>query len=291
MTDWLLGTEHLDFNDPGVVFGFARQLPSWAWALIALVVCVLAWMSYAKLEGKRPVRAMLAISRMLALFVLLIMLAGPQLERPNERIERDWVVLLADRSASMTIADAPGGKSRESQLLTALEAASEPIAKLAESRRVLTLEWFDGVALEPEPLAAAGHDLPDIATRLIRTFLRHALRDGYFHADMHQGNIRVGADGTLMMMDFGIALSQASAAIYAKNIDSRQQGSYGVAGLLLGMLPGMDAVIANSVGPVSHGVFQEWYNRPDMKGSFSMDDAYDMLISTFAFHFGGKLRQ
>ena len=72
------------------------------------------------------------------------------------------------------------------------------------SRRVLTLEWFDGVALEPEALAAAGHDLAAIAARLIRTFLRHALRDGYFHADMHQGNIRVGADGTLMMMDFGI---------------------------------------------------------------------------------------
>ncbi len=72
------------------------------------------------------------------------------------------------------------------------------------SRRVLTLEWFDGLPLEPEPLAAAGHDLPAIAARLIRTFLRHALRDGYFHADMHQGNIRVGANGTLMMMDFGI---------------------------------------------------------------------------------------
>jgi len=72
------------------------------------------------------------------------------------------------------------------------------------SRRVLTLEWVDGLPLEPEPLAAAGQNLPDIATRLIRTFLRHALRDGYFHADMHQGNIRVGADGTLIMMDFGI---------------------------------------------------------------------------------------
>lgn len=72
------------------------------------------------------------------------------------------------------------------------------------SRRVLTLEWADGVALEPEQLAEAGHDLPEIATRLLRTFLRHALRDGFFHADMHQGNIRVGADGSLIMMDFGI---------------------------------------------------------------------------------------
>ena len=72
------------------------------------------------------------------------------------------------------------------------------------SRRVVTLEWVEGLPLEPEPLAAAGQDLPDISARLIRTFLRHALRDGYFHADMHQGNIRVGPGGMLIMMDFGI---------------------------------------------------------------------------------------
>ena len=71
-------------------------------------------------------------------------------------------------------------------------------------RKVVTLEWVDGLPPEPEPLAAAGLDLPEIASRLIRTFLRQALHDGYFHADMHQGNIRVGVDGTLIMMDFGI---------------------------------------------------------------------------------------
>jgi ubiquinone biosynthesis protein len=70
--------------------------------------------------------------------------------------------------------------------------------------RVLTLEWAEGLPPEPEPLAAAGLDLPEIATRLIQTFLRQALHDGYFHADMHQGNIRVAPDGTLIMLDFGI---------------------------------------------------------------------------------------
>ncbi len=89
-----------------------------------------------------------------------------------------------------------------------------------------------------------------------------------------------------LMMDFGIALSQASAAIYAKNVDSRQQGSYGAAALILGMMPGMDAIIANSIGPLNRGVFQEWYNRPEMKGSFDMDKIYEMLIATFAYHFG-----
>ncbi len=72
------------------------------------------------------------------------------------------------------------------------------------SRRVLTLEWVDGLPVEPGPLAAAGLDLTEIAARLIRVFLRHALRDGYFHADMHQGNLRIAPDGTLIMLDFGI---------------------------------------------------------------------------------------
>jgi ubiquinone biosynthesis protein len=72
------------------------------------------------------------------------------------------------------------------------------------SRRVLTLEWVEGLPLEPEALAAAGQDVAKIANRLLRTFLRHALHDGFFHADMHQGNLRVGADGALIMMDFGI---------------------------------------------------------------------------------------
>ncbi len=72
------------------------------------------------------------------------------------------------------------------------------------SRRVLTMEWVEGLPVEPAALAAAGLDLGEIAGRMIRTFLRHALRDGYFHADMHQGNIRIGPDGTLIMLDFGI---------------------------------------------------------------------------------------
>ncbi len=72
------------------------------------------------------------------------------------------------------------------------------------ARKVLTLEWVDGLPIEREALAGAGHDLTELATRLIQVFLNHALRDGYFHADMHQGNIRVGPDGTLILVDFGI---------------------------------------------------------------------------------------
>ena len=73
------------------------------------------------------------------------------------------------------------------------------------TRDVLTLEWIDGIKLsDVAGLAAAGHDLPTLARRLMQAFLRHALRDGFFHADMHQGNLFVDAAGDIVAVDFGI---------------------------------------------------------------------------------------
>jgi len=73
------------------------------------------------------------------------------------------------------------------------------------SRRVLTLGWAEGIALgDVAALKAAGHDLPALAARVLHLFLSHALRDGYFHADMHQGNLKVAPNGDLIAFDFGI---------------------------------------------------------------------------------------
>ncbi len=73
------------------------------------------------------------------------------------------------------------------------------------ARDVLTLEWIDGVKLsDVEALRAAGHDLPALARRLMQAFLRHALGNGFFHADMHQGNLFVDAAGDIVAVDFGI---------------------------------------------------------------------------------------
>ncbi len=72
------------------------------------------------------------------------------------------------------------------------------------SRRILTMEWVEGNMVDAEALARVGLDLSEVAEHVMRTFLRHALRDGFFHADMHQGNLRVGDDGTLILLDFGI---------------------------------------------------------------------------------------
>src|SRR5262250_1505084 len=73
------------------------------------------------------------------------------------------------------------------------------------ARNVLTLEWIDATPLsDRERLAAKGFDLKHLARALLQTFLRHALRDGFFHADMHPGNLFVDDAGYLIAVDFGI---------------------------------------------------------------------------------------
>jgi ubiquinone biosynthesis protein len=73
------------------------------------------------------------------------------------------------------------------------------------SKDVLTLEWIDATPLSDRSrLQAKGFDLPQLASALIQTFLRHALRDGFFHADMHPGNLFVDDEGRLIAVDFGI---------------------------------------------------------------------------------------
>jgi ubiquinone biosynthesis protein len=73
------------------------------------------------------------------------------------------------------------------------------------TKEVLTLEWIDATPLSDRArLIAKGFDLAAVARALIQTFLRHALRDGFFHADMHPGNLFVDDDRRLIAVDFGI---------------------------------------------------------------------------------------
>lgn len=71
------------------------------------------------------------------------------------------------------------------------------------SRRVLTTEWVNARSLT-DPLALEGIDRKDLANRMTRGFLACALDHGFFHADMHEGNIMVGRGGELTLIDFGI---------------------------------------------------------------------------------------
>jgi ubiquinone biosynthesis protein len=72
-------------------------------------------------------------------------------------------------------------------------------------RDVLVTEWVDGTPLSNrEATRAAGHDPKAIAATVVQSFLRHALRDGFFHADMHEGNLFVDREGRLVAVDLGI---------------------------------------------------------------------------------------
>jgi len=73
------------------------------------------------------------------------------------------------------------------------------------THNVLTMEWIEGIALSDHAgLEAARVDLPDLGRKVIQSFLRHALRDGFFHADMHPGNLFLDKEGRLVAVDFGI---------------------------------------------------------------------------------------
>ncbi|MES0372569.1 MAG: 2-polyprenylphenol 6-hydroxylase, partial [Mariprofundaceae bacterium] len=70
---------------------------------------------------------------------------------------------------------------------------------------VLVTERIYGIPIdEREKLAAAGHDLMQLCERTATLFFYMAFVDGYFHADLHPGNIFVAENGDIMLVDFGI---------------------------------------------------------------------------------------
>ena len=73
------------------------------------------------------------------------------------------------------------------------------------SEEVMTLDWIDGISIrETDKLIEKNIDTKTIASDVIQHFLRHAVRDGFFHADMHQGNLFINENGQIVPVDFGI---------------------------------------------------------------------------------------
>lgn len=152
----LLGLREVSLDDPGVRVEFVREWAPWVWAFVLVAAIVFAGWSYWTLIGSRAVRTILAVARALVLAMVLVMIAGPQLVKQSERVEKDWVVVLVDRSASMKIADAPGPGgtpdsfvTREAQLRTALEAGN-PAWKAIQNDRNLLFLGFDAGAYDLE---------------------------------------------------------------------------------------------------------------------------------------------
>lgn len=87
------------------------------------------------------------------------------------------------------------------------------------ARRVMTLGWADGAPMgDNDAIDAAGHDRVELSGRVLQLFLNHALRDGYFHADMHQGNLKVAPNGDVIAYDFGIMgyIDEYTRRVYAE---------------------------------------------------------------------------
>lgn len=83
----------------------------------------------------------------------------------------------------------------------------------------MTLEWAEGInAADVEKIAAAGHDLNALSQRVLQLFLNHALRDGFFHGDMHHGNLKIAQNGDIIAYDFGIMghLDEYTRRVYAE---------------------------------------------------------------------------
>ncbi len=94
----------------------------------------------------------------------------------------------------------------------------KPVWNLS-ARQVMTIGWAEGISLaDNAAIDAAGHDRHVLGTRVLALFLNHALRDGFFHGDMHQGNLKVAANGDIIAYDFGIMgrLDEYTRRVYAE---------------------------------------------------------------------------
>jgi hypothetical protein len=165
----LLDLDTLSWKE-GVEFSFARPLAPWAWSLVAAGALALAYWSYRQLTGNRAMRAALCALRAALLVALVVLIAGPQLVERTERTERDWVLVLVDRSESLAIQDAPSTtadrRSRDAQLRSAIRDHWSSIQDLAAAREVVFLGFDAGVfdlRVEREP---ASTDNAPLAPRL-----------------------------------------------------------------------------------------------------------------------------
>ncbi len=141
----VFGLDALRPGDEGVRLGMTHDLPLWVWTPVVVLAIALALWSYWRLEGPIRGRVFLACVRGVLLVLLAVLAAGPRLVRENERTERDSVVVLLDRSASMTMPDAGASGTRDAQLRAV---ASDAVwEQLAEQHDMLWL-GFDAAAYE-----------------------------------------------------------------------------------------------------------------------------------------------
>jgi hypothetical protein len=173
---WLLGMDEIPAGAESLELGFEHPLPAWGWALVVVAAAAVAWLGYFKMSGPLRWRCMLASIRAALLVWLAIIILGPELVLPRERVERDRVVVLLDRSESMLIEDVSvdGGDqriSRDGQLREILTASRGAFASIAERHDIVWLGFGDSAStlavVEGSPIADPGES-DRVRTRIAR---------------------------------------------------------------------------------------------------------------------------
>lgn len=158
------------------------------------------------------------------------------------------------------------------------------------ARRVLTIEWVDGVQVsDAAALDAQGVDRPALAARVMQSFLTQALEHGFFHADLHQGNMFVDRQGQLVLIDFGIMgrLDEQARRVFAEIIYGFIRRDYQAAAKAhfdAGYVPShynVDA-FATALRSVGEPIFGRNANNMDMskvlQQLFDVTDVFDMHL-------------
>ena len=173
---WLLGIDRIPAGAESLELGFEHPLPPWGWALLVAAAAFVAWLGYFKMSGPLGWRGVLTSIRAALLLWLAIIILGPELVMPMERIERDRVVVLLDRSESMLIedvvVDGPARRvSRDTQLRELLASSRDAFASIAQRHDLVWLGFGDSTStldpIEGSPLADPGA-ADQVRTRMAR---------------------------------------------------------------------------------------------------------------------------
>lgn len=192
---WLDGLFGLDrsmsLSGENTALGWAYPLPAWAWLLIVIAALVIAHGSYARMEGARWARFGLATFRALLLIALAVLLAGPTVVRTDVTPEADWLLVMVDRSASMTFEDTQNGDRAVSRDEVLQEALANQIDLFGDDRlgQTRNIVWYgyDREAYPIDPASGIGNDKrpdssaislgdPNVQATNIRTALDQVLQ-------------------------------------------------------------------------------------------------------------------
>ncbi len=139
---WLFGLQSLSTNTESVRFAWERPVSPFVWLLIFMFATAVAWGSYRRIVMATKRRRVLCVLRAGTIIYLITLLLGPLLEVPRESVEPDSVIILADRSRSMEVADliSTTGEphSRDSALRT-LAGIDSPFHHMSDEHRV---SWY-----------------------------------------------------------------------------------------------------------------------------------------------------